>query len=60
MQLYYNILQNHIEISHLIKRKPNARMWHRSSEMERTQAPNYRFNYTEQQKFQYLKYAGSE
>jgi hypothetical protein len=51
MQLYYNMLQNRTEISHLVQRKPNARMWHRSSEMERTQAREYRFNYTGQQKF---------
>jgi hypothetical protein len=45
------MLQNCIEISHLVQTKPNAGMWHRSSEMKRTQAPEYRFNYTGQQKF---------
>lgn len=51
MQLQHNMLQNRIEISHLVQRKPDARMWHRSSQMERTKAPEYRFNYTGQQKF---------
>lgn len=51
IQLYYNMLQNRIGISHLVQGNPSAQIWHRSLQMERTQTAEYRFNYTGQQTF---------